>query len=179
MVIKLIKLTWEGAIRVMALANRSLSSTLSWSANFSNTDWTHDNQALWRENTDVTTQIRLIISHRNLSVLLALCMKNHPAGNSPHKGHLDSKVHGANMGPSGADRTQVGPMLAPWTLLSGQKWFSLKVSFLGTWTITLLRFRYDHTFTTELQCQRLFPWLLSALLACCETNHPVNGELTS
>ena len=31
----------------------------------------------------------------------------------------DSKVHGANMGPSGADRTQVGPMLAPWTLLSG------------------------------------------------------------
>ena len=32
----------------------------------------------------------------------------------------DSKVHGANMGPSGADRTQVGPMLAPLTLLSGE-----------------------------------------------------------
>ena len=31
----------------------------------------------------------------------------------------DSKVHGANMGPYGADRTQVGPMLAPWTLPSG------------------------------------------------------------
>ena len=30
----------------------------------------------------------------------------------------DSKVYGANMGPSGADRTQVGPMLTPWTLLS-------------------------------------------------------------
>ena len=30
-----------------------------------------------------------------------------------------SKIHGANMGPSGADRTQVDPMLAPWTLLSG------------------------------------------------------------
>ena len=29
-----------------------------------------------------------------------------------------SKVHGANMDPSGADRNQVGPMLAPWTLLS-------------------------------------------------------------
>ena len=26
----------------------------------------------------------------------------------------DSKVHGANMGSSGSDRTQVGPMLAPW-----------------------------------------------------------------
>ena len=31
----------------------------------------------------------------------------------------DSKVHGAYMGPSGADRAHVGPMLAPWTLLSG------------------------------------------------------------
>ena len=31
----------------------------------------------------------------------------------------DSKVHGVNMGPSGTDRTQVGPMLAPWILLSG------------------------------------------------------------
>ena len=31
----------------------------------------------------------------------------------------DSKTHGANMDPPGADRTKVGPMLAPWTLLSG------------------------------------------------------------
>ena len=31
----------------------------------------------------------------------------------------NSKVHGANMGPSGADRTQVGPMLATWTLPTG------------------------------------------------------------
>ena len=31
----------------------------------------------------------------------------------------NSKVVGANMGPSGADRTQVGPLLATWTLLSG------------------------------------------------------------
>ena len=40
----------------------------------------------------------------------------------------DSKVHGANMGPSGADSTQVGPMLAPWALLFGlvtnDVWFS-------------------------------------------------------
>ena len=34
----------------------------------------------------------------------------------------DNKVHGANMGPVWADRTQVGPMLAPWTLLSGTAW---------------------------------------------------------
>ena len=31
----------------------------------------------------------------------------------------DSKVHGAHMGPIRADRTQVDPMWAPWTLLSG------------------------------------------------------------
>ena len=34
-----------------------------------------------------------------------------------------SKVHGSTWGPSGTDRAQVGPMLAPWTLLSG---FTLK-----------------------------------------------------
>ena len=38
----------------------------------------------------------------------------------PHAGPMNfAKVHGATWGPSGADRTQVGPMLAPWTLLSG------------------------------------------------------------
>ena len=41
------------------------------------------------------------------------------AVNSLHKDHPDSKVHGANMGPSGADRTQVGHMLDPWTRLFG------------------------------------------------------------
>ena len=32
---------------------------------------------------------------------------------------LIAKFMGPTWGPSGADRTQVGPMLAPWTLLSG------------------------------------------------------------
>ena len=41
----------------------------------------------------------------------------------------DSKIHGANMG-SGADRTQVGPMLAPWTLLSGIMLSELLAKFL-------------------------------------------------
>ena len=41
----------------------------------------------------------------------------------------ESKFQGANMGPSGADRTQVGPMLAPWTLPSGSVcYFSSMVS---------------------------------------------------
>ena len=33
---------------------------------------------------------------------------------------LIARFVGPTWGPSGADRTQVGPMLAPWTLLSGQ-----------------------------------------------------------
>ena len=32
---------------------------------------------------------------------------------------LIARLMGLTWGPSGADRTQVGPMLAPWTLLSG------------------------------------------------------------
>ena len=39
----------------------------------------------------------------------------------------DSKVHGANMGP-GDNRTQVGPMLGPWTLLSGTSFLTLTQS---------------------------------------------------
>ena len=39
----------------------------------------------------------------------------------------DNKVHRANVGPSGADRAQVGLMLAPWTLLSGDLLVSILV----------------------------------------------------
>ena len=35
---------------------------------------------------------------------------------------LIARFMGPTWGPSGADRTQVGPMLAPWTLLSGYTW---------------------------------------------------------
>ena len=36
---------------------------------------------------------------------------------------LITRFMGPTWGPSGTDRTQVGPMLAPWTLLSG--WFNI------------------------------------------------------
>ena len=46
-------------------------------------------------------------------------------GNNKDK-RPDNKVHGANMGPTwdqpGSSRPQIGPRLAPWTLLSGQDW---------------------------------------------------------
>ena len=44
---------------------------------------------------------------------------------------LIARFMGPTWGPSGADKTQVGPMLAPWTLLSGQ-WLRV-----GTITVTL------------------------------------------
>ena len=43
----------------------------------------------------------------------------------------DSKVHGANM----AGRTQVGPMLAPWTLLSGALLISLQIFCHYDWSL--------------------------------------------
>ena len=38
---------------------------------------------------------------------------------------LIARFMGLTWGPSGADRTQVGPMLAPWTLLSGKLWLDI------------------------------------------------------
>ena len=47
---------------------------------------------------------------------------------------LIARFVGPTWGPSGADRTQVGPMLAPWTLLSGTAWvvFCNRACQLGT-----------------------------------------------
>ena len=39
-----------------------------------------------------------------------------------NKGPQIARFMGPTWGPSGAGRTQVGPMLAPWTLLSGAAW---------------------------------------------------------
>ena len=36
---------------------------------------------------------------------------------------------GPTWGPSGADMTQVGPMLTPWTLLSGKQCLAICISF--------------------------------------------------
>ena len=49
---------------------------------------------------------------------------------SNHKAPLIARFMGPTRGPSGVDRTQVGPMLAPWTLLSGKRssrWVSFMI----------------------------------------------------
>ena len=40
-----------------------------------------------------------------------------------------ARFMGPTWGPSGADGTQVGPMLAPWALLSGYVWWDQIISF--------------------------------------------------
>ena len=51
---------------------------------------------------------------------------------------LITRFMGPTWGPCGADRTQVGPMLAPWTLLS-RKHIGLRPRFLSLESIRLLK----------------------------------------
>ena len=73
--------------------------------------------------------------HNMIGIYVLICQKNlhHTAGHSDisililliafmnacHTLLPDSKVHGSTWGPPGSRRPQMGPMLAPWTLLSG------------------------------------------------------------
>ena len=64
------------------------------------------------------------------------------AGNSPviravhGRDSLIARFMWSKWGPSGADRTQVGPMLAPWTLLSGQCPMPIKMARIPTIRLT-------------------------------------------
>ena len=91
---------------------------------------------------------RLLVLKGKYHNLLFVYRWVHRAGECDRYGYLrntnllnwekcpDNKVHGATMGPSGADRTQVGPMLAPWTLLSGWTWILLSYNkFPSPWVI--------------------------------------------
>ena len=62
----------------------------------------------------------------------------HPRMPEPHMRSSDlttsliARFMGPTWGPSGADRTQVGPMLAPWTLLSGMTLWQIVVPTMAT-----------------------------------------------
>ena len=58
---------------------------------------------------------------------------------------LIARFMGPTWGPSGADRTQVGPMLAPWTLLSGlfPQIINTNTSFI--WRLLLVGSLYTHS----------------------------------
>ena len=85
--------------------------------------WRKKNRWIWMQRLTIDA-----ILHRSLFRLqnqnqwnVAQIVSNGLPRAQLHLIYPDNNVHGANMGPSGADRTQMGPMLAPWTLLSGHR----------------------------------------------------------
>ena len=75
-------------------------------------------QACWWTNT-IRYRPRFICDELCLWFIVKFSHKN------SKNGFPDSKVHGANMGSYGANRTQMGSMLAPWTLVSGYQCLTL------------------------------------------------------
>ena len=66
---------------------------------------------------------------------------------------LIARIMGPMWGLSGADRTQVGPMLAPWTLLSGM--------LCNPWDIALTFINYSSIWTRRvLQIEGLCRWFI-------------------
>ena len=70
---------------------------------------------------DIQTSLLSILLNFSKGVTSPLSRYEHVNWKN-YEHYPDSKVHGANMGPAGADRTQVGPMLVPWNLLSGYEY---------------------------------------------------------
>ena len=55
----------------------------------------------------------------------------------PSLDYPDSKLHGANMGPTWVLSAPDGPMLSPWTLLSGYLSFKLEIPILVRWHLNI------------------------------------------
>ena len=75
-----------------------------------------DNHLLHTTVVDIETSILYLL---NLLVMIKGTSTQKTASTSWYNNHPDSKVHGANMGPTWVLSASDGPMLAPWTLLSG------------------------------------------------------------
>ena len=74
----------------------------------------------------LTNVLYNLATNRWLAISLPNIMQD-PAREDKWRTSPDSKVHGANMGPTGPFRPQVFPMLAPWTLVSGKAEAYLKI----------------------------------------------------
>ena len=81
--------------------------------------------------------------------------------------------------PSGADRTQVGPMLAPWTLLSGND-ISLKLG-----NIPMVQYQWTNIFPFHFHrsWQSFYCWLIfysnqEGVVKNCSESHELNCCLT-
>ena len=83
----------------------------------------------------------------------------------------DSKVHGANMGPIWGDRTQVGPMSAPWTLFSGEYYgaceYTIKVFFTAICTKPI----WNYTGLSFYFISYWIPYIMLVLIKVCHKIH--------
>ena len=81
----------------------------------------------------------------------------------------DSNVHGANTGgPSGTDRTQVGSMLAPWTLLSGLVKCFLQKFIIGAFAIVVcLNPKHGAILIQIVAIERYWSLPVDGLHRCC------------
>ena len=89
--------------------------------------------------------------------LLKIIKIKHPTNHNFFRLTLIARLVGPTWGPSGADRTQVGPMLAPWTLLSGELWcvFCVLIFYLCSTPLQQYVFIWEwahlqHEFHTEI-----------------------------
>ena len=85
--------------------------------------WLHDLfRTLFGENYVICKLVnicaKMITIHAYMEYFMQLS-RHHKLCNISAKLSLIARFMGPTWGPSGADRTHVGPMLAPWTLLSG------------------------------------------------------------
>ena len=99
---------------------------------------------------------------------------------------LITRFMGPKWGPSGADRTQVGPMLAPWTLLSGTignmtTWYQrITERYALHWKVVRHSMFPNVVCNTERQCHRrfhdCFPHLLVNYLVYFSISYNLNKQ---
>ena len=114
------------------------------------------------------------VSMELLSTLLALCEGNHNSlVDSPYKGlvkgiWLDhehaitsqiARFVRPTWGPTGAGRTQLGPMLAPWTLLSGMEMLSTLLTLYEENALVIDRFTSQRARNVELFISFMSAWI--------------------
>ena len=83
-----------------------------------------------------------------------------------------ARFMGPTWGPSAADRTQVGPMLAPWTLLSGMFKDPFTPQIRSLWPSydhnkTCIRYWYDHHALSQTLIKLFMIWWLGHIFVRC------------
>ena len=114
----------------------------------------HGQRLCWKvvllEEKIVECKFSTLISSLSLLLHWKSDYHDNPCRDKPNTA-LIARFMGPTWGPSGVDRTQVGPMLAPWTLISG----------CACWWQALVHIRHRHLYGWDEDYQRLFTSLLT------------------